>query len=337
MNLIKTQTIEIQDILKKLSKNVVQKEWRHTWSFYHYTSLPKLFNILGNDCFWASNIRFSNDETEVKLLNDDRHDDYVVCFCEKSDQLSQWRGYCAEGGAAIGFHIGQYQQYSILQADYDTSGGYMIYENAPIPVLYVQPRVLSDNQNSTELAACIEYMNREYKDRDEYKYLISPYIKNSLFYEELESRLAFMNKTEELSKHIKFRDLDNGIKVPYIVVKHGDVGRMMANCRTNPNDYNEKKLQEVYDDHNDIWIDEGQDQETIFYEILERVKTFLSKNEYDEDAIKIFCKGHLPIDEIIVAPTADRSRVAEQTERFCRSKYWLKNVKVRESVIPYVK
>lgn len=337
MQLIKTNTKKIQDILKELSENVVQKEWRRTWTFYHYTSLPKLFNILENDCFWASNIRFSNDETEVKLLNDDRHDDYVICFCEKNDQLSQWRGYCADGGAAIGFHIGSYQQYSVLQADYDTSGGYMIYENAPIPVLYVEPHNLSKDKNNTELDACAEYVDREYKKCEEYKYMISPYIKNSLFYEELESRLAFMNKAEELSKHIRFRTLDNGVKVPYIVVKHGDVKRMTANCRTNPDDYDEKRLQEEYNAHNEIWIDEGRDQETIFYEILERVKPFLDKNEYDEDALKIFCRGHLPIDEIVVAPTVDRARVAEQIERFCRSKYWLKNVKVRESVIPYVK
>lgn len=337
MQMLKTKTKEIQDILKELSENVVQKEWKRTKAFYHYTSLSKLFNILESDSFWASNIRFSNDETEVKLLNDDRHDDYVICFCEKGDQLSQWRGYCAEGGAAIGLHIGRYQLYSVLQADYDTSGAYMIYENAPIPVLYVQPRILSEDRNNTELDACVDYVNRRCRKSEEYKYLVSLYIKNSLFYEELESRLAFMNKAEVLSKHIKFRNLDNGIKVPYIVVKHGDVKRMTANCRTNPDDYDEKRLQEEYDAHNEIWIDEGRDQETIFYEIFERVKTFLSKNEYDEDAIKIFCKGHLPIDEIIVAPTADRARVAEQIERFCRSKYWLKNVTVKESVIPYVK
>lgn len=337
MYLIKTNTKEIQIILKELSENVVQKEWKRTWTFYHYTSLPKLFNILDNDCFWASNIRFSNDETEVKLLNDDRHDDYVVCFCEKSDQLSQWRGYCVEGGAAIGFHIGQYQKYSVLQADYDASGAYMIYENAPMPVLYVEPHSSSKNKKNTELDACIEYINREYSAREEFKYLISPYIKNSLFYEELESRLAFMNKAEVLSKHIRFRNLDNGIKVPYIVVKHGDVKRMLANCRTNPDDYDKKKLQEIYDSHKDIWIDEGRDQETIYYEILERVNSFLTQNDYDEDAINIFCRGHFPIDEIVVAPTVDRARVAEQIERFCRSKYWLRNVKVRESVIPYVK
>lgn len=337
MHLIKTNTKEIQKILKKLSENVVQKEWEHTWSFYHYTSLPKLFNILENDCLWASNIRFSNDETEVKMLNDDKHDDYVVCFCKNGDQLSQWRGYCAEGGAAIGFHIGQYQQYSVLQADYDISGAYMLYENAPVPVLYVEPHNLSVDKRNTELDACAEYMNREYMDREEYRYLISPYIKNSLFYEELESRLAFINKAEELSKHIRFRELDNGVKVPYIVVKHGDVKRMTTNCMTNPNDYDNKNLQESYNNHNEIWIDEGRDQETAFYDILERIKSFLDKNGYDKDAIKIFCRGHLPIDEIIVAPTADRSRVAEQIERFCRSKYWLKNVKVRKSVIPYIK
>lgn len=333
----KNDTTEIQKTLTELSKNIVQKRWRNTSSFYHYTSLPNLFDILENDCFWASNIRFSNDSTEVKLLNDDIHDDYVVCFCERKDQLSQWRGYCFEGGASIGFYIGYYQQYSILQADYDLSGGYIIYENAPIPVLYVEPKNVSRGQGKTELDYCVDYMDAKYKGMEDYKYYISPYIKNALFYEECESRLAFVNKSEELSKHIRFRKLESGIKTPYIVVKHGDVMRMKANCRTNPYSYDENKLQEIYKKHEEIWIDEGQDQELVFYEVLDRIKRFLAKNEYDGNAIKIFCKGHLPIDEIIVAPTSNRSRIREQVERFCRSKYWLKNVVVNESIIPYVK
>ena len=92
MQMLKTKTKEIQDILKELSENVVQKEWKRTKAFYHYTSLSKLFNILESDSFWASNIRFSNDETEVKLLNDDRHDDYVICFCENGGtHMHTWR------------------------------------------------------------------------------------------------------------------------------------------------------------------------------------------------------------------------------------------------------
>lgn len=73
------------------------------FQFYHYTSLPVLFSILEGDAFWASNARFSNDAMEEKLLKSDyklNRDDYAICFCSEDDILSQWRGYCHEGGAS---------------------------------------------------------------------------------------------------------------------------------------------------------------------------------------------------------------------------------------------
>lgn len=37
------------------------------------------------------------------FLSKQAHSVYVACFCEGGDLLSQWRGYAAEGGYAIGF------------------------------------------------------------------------------------------------------------------------------------------------------------------------------------------------------------------------------------------
>ena len=38
-----------------------------------------------------------------------------------------------------------------------------------------------------------------------------------------------------------------------------------------------------------------------------------------------------------MAPTDDKDRIAEQVERFCKSKYWLRNVTVLKSEIPHIK
>ena len=40
------------------------------------------------------------------FLSKQAHSVYVACFCEGGDLLSQWRGYAAEGGYAIGFSSG---------------------------------------------------------------------------------------------------------------------------------------------------------------------------------------------------------------------------------------
>ena len=102
---------------------------------YHYTGVEGLHGILSTNKLWATDIRHLNDTQEVKqgvdriverLERDDIVDDlaltgkavvidslrtwkdshppiYVACFCEKSDLLSQWRGYGAGQGYAIGF------------------------------------------------------------------------------------------------------------------------------------------------------------------------------------------------------------------------------------------
>ena len=74
--------------------------------YCHYTSLPVLFEILENDECWITNVRFSNDSSEELLLGDMRsiRDDYIMCCCDSDDQLSQWRGYCHNGGASIVFY-----------------------------------------------------------------------------------------------------------------------------------------------------------------------------------------------------------------------------------------
>jgi hypothetical protein len=100
-------------------------------SLCHYTNLSGLVGSIENNCLWASNVAFLNDRDELlhgvkcaRRALDEMLDDlkltywreaiqhvvdeiekgrlpntYAACFCEKSDLLSQWRGY---GGAEQG-------------------------------------------------------------------------------------------------------------------------------------------------------------------------------------------------------------------------------------------
>lgn len=120
-----------------------------------------------------------------------------------------------------------------------------------------------------------------------------------------------------------------------MVVKHGNIGKMSGSRVINKEDYNEERLQQLVYSGEDIWIEEGANQEKVFYDINDIVNEFAKKNP-GLPRIEVFCKGHLPIRSITVAPTYDRERVAEQIKRFCMSKYWLRNVEVRQSEIPYI-
>jgi hypothetical protein len=94
-------------------------------SLAHYTNLAGLHGILESGQLWASNVAFLNDREELlhgvkcasralsSILKDRKLEHwldairkvvhqieegrlpntYAVCFCEKSDLLSQWRGY----------------------------------------------------------------------------------------------------------------------------------------------------------------------------------------------------------------------------------------------------
>lgn len=118
-------------------------ELRGTWptsdvpyELYHYTNAQGLLGILTNRVFWATDINFLNDATELKYaselidgvfasrtnanndvdlkefwdhsklylsLHSSTMNAYVVCFCEKGNLLSQWRAY---GSGGSGYSIG---------------------------------------------------------------------------------------------------------------------------------------------------------------------------------------------------------------------------------------
>jgi len=103
---------------------------------YHYTSLESFLGIVESGTLWASHIRYLNDTSEQRLIwelfrtrikerlqhasgtlhdklmelkavaaNPQDEDIYVVSFSEDGgDRLSQWRGYGANEGIAVGFN-----------------------------------------------------------------------------------------------------------------------------------------------------------------------------------------------------------------------------------------
>lgn len=298
--------------------------------FCHYTSLPVLFSLLDGDECWISNVRFSNDSSEEQLLGDVKNmrDDYIMCFCDSDDQLSQWRGYCHNGGASIEFCFDQPIDFSILWKDYKKPTDYELYENLPLPVIYFPSK--PTNTDILDFKAFIRGWDSHKKIELEE---ILPYVKNNAFYEERELRMVFSNIDGNLDQCVRFRTLENGVKVPYMVIRCGDTGKMMGKCGTDISQIDDTYLQRKYDSNIPIWIEEGSDQKEIYKEVRKRVDKFL---EGKNRTIRVYCKGHLPIMQIRVAPSYDQERIIEQIKRFCKSKYWLQDVEVLASQIPYV-
>lgn len=308
--------------------------------FYHYTTISNLFNILEGDSLWLSNMRFSNDDSEGTVLREKgikELDNYIACFCDKGDCLSQWRGYCPEGGASIEMELNEIQQYSILNANYDSNKKFEIYNNTPFPVMYVEA-------NDKELGVAVktiektrELFNWEPDESPELKDIIS-YLKNDKFIEERELRLAFSNIGGTLSDCIRFRALSNGVMIPYIVIMAGNIGKNSMKCRFNPDNVDSAYLDSLCDSGcNVLWIPEGSNQESIFNKVNQIVQEYNDKMLSIDSYVHIFCKGHLPIRRITISPMYGQARIREQVERYCYSKYWLRNVEVVCSEIPYIK
>lgn len=308
---------------------------------HHYTSLPVLFNILEKDAVWVSSTRFSNDSSEEILLQNKEfkdlnymNDSFIMCFSDKIDCLSQWRGYCFNGGAAIEFDIRQPRIYSVLHSDHEASRYYETEFNAPLPVLYVDKEHLLATSSSLSgqlLCEAKDYYPWKVED-------IIPYFKNDVFKEESEWRLLFENREGRLSKCVRFRTLMDGVKVPYMVVRAGNQAKDYSQCVFDPDGYSTKKLEELYSSGvTVIHIPQGNDQGQVYYKLEKTVNEFNKTHDLKENArMRIYCEGHLPIRKIMVAPTYDRERTAEKIKRYCWSNYWLRDVDVTYSQIPYI-
>ena len=82
-----------------------------------------------------------------------------------------------------------------------------------------------------------------------------------------------------------------------------------------------------------IYIGEGNDQE----DVMACIEDILQKHDFPidcESGIKIWCRGHLPIREIIVAPGEKKEKLRESLKHYTQNVYWLRYVDVKDSAIP---
>jgi len=321
-------------LYENLSKyNIIlpQEKYNEIHKYYHYTSIKIFHNIVDNYEFWAHNIRFSNDYMEEKIVSErflkEKNyigDNYLICLCTDGDLLSQWRGYCPDGGVSIELSLPEKEiNFTVLKENERYIKN--IY-SSPLPVSYIQ----KGNNGLIQV---------EIKDKLDYL----PLIKSYYFHEEKEYRILFNNNDHSLDKCIFEREIGNSTRVPYIKVKFNKIINEKS-IKRKFNLVNQKydkllKISKNKFGKHFLTIPENKLQEKIFNDISAKLDEYYKIHQIPpgakRDRITILCDGKPPITGIRIAPMYDHERVREQIEHFCKSRYWLRNVSVECSEIPY--
>lgn len=113
---------------------------------------------------------------------------YVVCFSQRPDQLSQWRGYADDGrGVSIGFDKEKFKMnsdYQLKKVEYDKRKQKGLARKISDKVLFDIKKVIKENSAISD-AEIIEILNKYYKDMFTYLAMC----KAPFFKEEQEWRL----------------------------------------------------------------------------------------------------------------------------------------------------
>lgn len=305
--------------------------------------------------------------------NEEDRDLYMVCFCTEKDLLSQWREY-AKGGVCLGFDLSEEDYYTILNNTKTEKGNiesheFVEFEKYAVPShggisaskwVYAYTRLLK-----------VFYIGKKYKGiqkkykvidkrlvgseipRDKYMHYMIPYIKHKGFSEENEARLVFEINPDNMEYQINYLE-EAGIKKPYIKVEFGEIeAKKKDSCKIivdHIEDFdgefrNALKLiqedagveisTEVVNKHSrgQIIIGCCNKQKEIFERIDAIVQPWNFTNP--EKKIKVWCKGHLPIREIIVGPNLNKEEIREGILHYIQNIYWLKYADVKCTEIPY--
>ena len=83
-----------------------------------------------------------------------------------------------------------------------------------------------------------------------------------------------------------------------------------------------------------IYISQGERQREIYEAVKEAVVPFRKKTEAGI-VPKIWCDGHLPIRKLVVGPSRNQADLMESIRHYCDNTWWLNDVEVVCSSIPY--
>lgn len=96
--------------------------------------------------------------------------------------------------------------------------------------------------------------------------------------------------------------------------------------------YDQSKFKEFeYGAHaaeNSVIISQGKQQDKVFHAVHEIVQEIAP-------SIPVWCEGHLPIRSITIGPCTHQREAEEDIRHYCRHVYWLRDVEIKSSTIPF--
>lgn len=236
-------------VIKEIADAIEQPLLQSEDIVYQYTTLPGLMGMIASNEIWTTSVGYLNDRTEyvhgqslyrrtieehlqhpedgkwkevlrslLPLLDKpDPYDVFVACFTSEGDQLSQWRGYAADGyGYSVGF----------------ATEGFGDIRNGVVPWNVIYDPEKQRRFCDTLLQRCMAEFSKMIVEvglilnPEAVAYLLAnaieytlPAFKHEGFREEREMRLFTLGKHEK-DTQLKFRER-NGLIVPRLPLTFG--------------------------------------------------------------------------------------------------------------------
>ena len=111
-------------------------------------------------------------------------------------------------------------------------------------------------------------------------------------------------------------------------------------CRYNYGAEEEEYTYCLQDGTNCVVISQGRDQEKIYRIAHKRIQELLEDadfNKGEELKIPVWCEGHLPLRKVTVGPCPNQNGMLEAIRHYCKHTYWLQDVEIQASSIPFRK
>ncbi|TKB96181.1 DUF2971 domain-containing protein [Pedobacter cryotolerans] len=217
---------------------------------YHYTSRGGLLGMVNSKSLWLTHMMYMNDAVEyqygldmvIKILKEqydnnlasqlidavERNKEIPSIFSfslsENKDTLSQWRGYCPNGGYSISFDEALLKE--SIAANANTTLRKCVYTVEEIvaivkedivrmtPEAYFEQRELEKTRGTSKPLSGLPYelISRAYQH--------IPYIKNPAFHEEKEWRIVVAEHHEKpfrYTDNVQFREGKSSL-IPFVVM-----------------------------------------------------------------------------------------------------------------------
>jgi hypothetical protein len=340
------------------------------WKLLEQGTMPATNVRFSNDemeHLLGRNLLFSGDSKNPLELSDF----FMICFTiADGNKLSQWRGYTDKGlGVSIKMDFSRSEVFRAVKKDSDKCLNLF---SRPTKVYYGKSDsndlTIFEGEASETVQSIIDKTpeNEYFADSNTLKNDLLPYVKHSSFFEEAEARLIFnLPPSVNADEYVHYRDAPAGNhRIPYLLLRYGDAipskeaegdgfcKKVTAGSSVDSEVIERiKSMLESYDKNeschtefcylenlkkNEIYLSGGTNQPKLFIEIEKEVRYFcIQKNIADDKRPRVYCDGYWPIREIKVGPCKDREIIEESIKYYCMKHYWLNNVDVNSSDIPY--